>query len=300
VRSGGISQTSLNDTGQYLDTTGLLEEHARYYDPVLGRFISPDTIVPDPGNPQSLNRYAYVDNNPLKYTDPSGHCPWCIPVAIGVLKLVDYGWTAWDTYQAGRTLADPKASDEAKLIASLNIALAAGLELLEPDDLLPASLPLDDIARRSIVAGAHEAFQRGGLRSSVQYLKGALGEAAPGVIRHMYDQGMFRGIKSAGEWADILAGVRKEAGLDVHHLIEQRFARRLGLKESEVPAVVLDRAFHQQEVTARLFQKGALPTGVEYTAQEIWNAYWKVYRELGHEDWLEVIWPYFERLGVQR
>jgi hypothetical protein len=39
----------------------------------LGRFISPDTIVPDPANPQSLNRYAYVGNNPLKYTDPSGH-----------------------------------------------------------------------------------------------------------------------------------------------------------------------------------------------------------------------------------
>jgi len=39
--------------------------------------------VPEPGNPQALNRYAYVYNNPLRYTDPSGHavappaCPWC-------------------------------------------------------------------------------------------------------------------------------------------------------------------------------------------------------------------------------
>ncbi|WP_448337222.1 hypothetical protein [Chloroflexus aurantiacus] len=138
-----------------------------------------------PVNPQDLNRSAYALNDPLTYTDPTGHCPVCIPVAVGVLKLVDYGWTAWDTYQAGRTLADPKASDEAKLIASLTIALAAGLELLEPDDLLPASLPLDDIARRSIVAGAHEALQRGGLRSSVQYLKGALGgTAAVGEVRY--------------------------------------------------------------------------------------------------------------------
>jgi hypothetical protein len=39
----------------------------------LGRFISSDTIVPEPGNSQSFNRYAYVYNNPLKYTDPSGH-----------------------------------------------------------------------------------------------------------------------------------------------------------------------------------------------------------------------------------
>jgi len=39
----------------------------------LGRFVSADTIVPEPGNPQSLNRYAYALNNPVKYTDPSGY-----------------------------------------------------------------------------------------------------------------------------------------------------------------------------------------------------------------------------------
>jgi hypothetical protein len=39
----------------------------------LGRFVSADTIVPDPANPQSLNRYSYVYDNPLKYVDPTGH-----------------------------------------------------------------------------------------------------------------------------------------------------------------------------------------------------------------------------------
>jgi hypothetical protein len=46
---------------------------ARLYDPVIGRFITPDTIIPEPYNPQSLNRYAYCLNNPLIYTDPTGH-----------------------------------------------------------------------------------------------------------------------------------------------------------------------------------------------------------------------------------
>jgi len=40
---------------------------------VIGRFLQPDTIVPEPANPQSLNRYSYVYNNPLRYTDPTGH-----------------------------------------------------------------------------------------------------------------------------------------------------------------------------------------------------------------------------------
>lgn len=72
TRSGGVP-TDYQFTGQKRDTgTGLYYYGARYYDGVSGRFISADTIVPKPGNPQDLNRYAYVRNNPLKYTDPTG------------------------------------------------------------------------------------------------------------------------------------------------------------------------------------------------------------------------------------
>jgi RHS repeat-associated protein len=61
-------------TGQQYDIeTGLYYYRARYYNPILGRFIQADTIVQDPFDPQSWNRYAYVRNNPLKYVDPSGH-----------------------------------------------------------------------------------------------------------------------------------------------------------------------------------------------------------------------------------
>jgi hypothetical protein len=49
--------------------------NARYYSSAIGRFISADSIVPDENNPQAWNRYAYSLSNPLKYTDPSGHCP---------------------------------------------------------------------------------------------------------------------------------------------------------------------------------------------------------------------------------
>ena len=84
----------------------MLFYNTRYYDPVIGRFISADTIVPSApaltvapndavaqglwgkqgggaANPQELNRYSYVNNNPVKYTDPTGHCPMCIGALIG-------------------------------------------------------------------------------------------------------------------------------------------------------------------------------------------------------------------------
>jgi RHS repeat-associated protein len=58
---------------EYDNETGLYNYNARLYDPVLGRFITPDTIVQNPFDPQMLNRYTYVRNNPLMYIDPSGH-----------------------------------------------------------------------------------------------------------------------------------------------------------------------------------------------------------------------------------
>jgi RHS repeat-associated protein len=54
-------------------SSGLYHYGARYYDAAIGRFVQPDTVVPEPGNPQALNRYSYTLNNPLRYTDPTGH-----------------------------------------------------------------------------------------------------------------------------------------------------------------------------------------------------------------------------------
>ncbi|MCO5182295.1 MAG: RHS repeat-associated core domain-containing protein [Candidatus Promineofilum sp.] len=60
-------------TGQKQDESGLYYYNARYYDPEIGHFISPDTIVPDPGSVFGYNRYMYALGNPLKYNDPTGY-----------------------------------------------------------------------------------------------------------------------------------------------------------------------------------------------------------------------------------
>lgn len=58
---------------EQLDDLGLIHMNGRVYDPVLGRFLSADPIVQSPGEPQTLNRYSYVGNNPLSRVDPSGY-----------------------------------------------------------------------------------------------------------------------------------------------------------------------------------------------------------------------------------
>lgn len=61
-------------TGQELDPeTGLHYYGGRYYDQEIGRFASPDPYVQEPDNPQNVNRYTYVLNNPQNFVDPSGH-----------------------------------------------------------------------------------------------------------------------------------------------------------------------------------------------------------------------------------
>lgn len=58
---------------EHLDGVGLIHMNGRVYDPLLGRFLSPDPFVQAPYNTQSYNRYSYVFNNPLSFTDPSGY-----------------------------------------------------------------------------------------------------------------------------------------------------------------------------------------------------------------------------------
>jgi RHS repeat-associated protein len=68
---GAISQTDYGYTGQRDLDMGLIDYKFRFYSPLLGRFILPDTMTP--GGPQGLNRYSYVNNNPVNFNDPTGH-----------------------------------------------------------------------------------------------------------------------------------------------------------------------------------------------------------------------------------
>ena len=102
---GQSSAVNQKFTGKERDSdTGLDFFLARYMSTAEGRFTSPDEYTGGPldifggdstspgalpyadiTNPQSLNKYYYTYNNPLRYTDPDGHCPWCAGAAIGAL-----------------------------------------------------------------------------------------------------------------------------------------------------------------------------------------------------------------------
>jgi RHS repeat-associated protein len=82
------STTTRGYTGhEELDSLCLVNMNARIYEPTIGRFMSADSVVPDPLDLQTFNRYSYVSNNPLSFTDPSGHCSGVIPCGFAVLAF---------------------------------------------------------------------------------------------------------------------------------------------------------------------------------------------------------------------
>jgi|CXWK01.1.fsa_nt_gi hypothetical protein len=110
--------------------------NARYYLPEIGRFISADTIVPNPANPQSYNRYSYGYNNPVKFVDPSGHCTG----NPDDLDNPDINcWTALDSY---RILFPHLAFDTSLNYDELMLYLSRYRETAQRDWLAEALLTL--------------------------------------------------------------------------------------------------------------------------------------------------------------
>ncbi|MEJ2305818.1 MAG: RHS repeat-associated core domain-containing protein [Anaerolineales bacterium] len=92
--SAGTDNTRWGFTGEQTGVNGLIFLRARCYTPYLNRFIQRDPTLPDPYIPADWNRYAYVRDNPVNLTDPSGMCAQgdqpCLKAAQRLFE--DYGW----------------------------------------------------------------------------------------------------------------------------------------------------------------------------------------------------------------
>jgi RHS repeat-associated protein len=133
TRSGNVP-TDKKFTGQRLDGTGLYYYGARYYDAQIGRFISADTILADYANPQALNRYSYVLNNPLKYVDPNGRSPVLWLTAMFTLfraKTIDTSELTWGLVPANGLNIGNALHEIAQVVAATAISERYGNAALE-------------------------------------------------------------------------------------------------------------------------------------------------------------------------
>jgi RHS repeat-associated protein len=130
--SAGAGWSPLGFTGERMGVAdGTLYLRARHYSPALGRFLQRDSYAGTAGRPQSLNRYAYTENNPATLSDPSGHCHVCIAAGVGAVigAGIAYGTQVYQNYQAGQSGGDAWTNVNAKsiVIGAVVGAVAGGV-----------------------------------------------------------------------------------------------------------------------------------------------------------------------------
>jgi RHS repeat-associated protein len=135
----------LHFTGKQSDTeTGLDDFPARYYSPTFGRWMSPDwsanaVAVPYAsfGNPQSLNLYSYVKNNPTTVGDPDGHCGPCIIIIPAAIVTVAIVWHMSQTPEGQAAIHGAMHG-----IQQLSSEIASGIRSLpHPSTTIPTGAP---------------------------------------------------------------------------------------------------------------------------------------------------------------
>ena len=196
---------------------GLTDYGARYYAPTFGRWTTPDPLA---DKYYSISPYVFCNNNPVNFVDPDG-------------AAVE---TAWDLVSIGlgvRSLI--------KNVRSGNVRAAIGDGFGIAVDVAAAALP----------------FVPGGVGAIRYGVKGMnMLDAGADFLRLT---GELQGFEKAAEFGvDSYKNLKKSvnsvyctgSGFEVHHLVEQRFARKLGVKESDMPSIVLTKEEHKKFTAA--------------------------------------------------
>ncbi len=121
-------------TGQVIEPgLGLHDYGARHYAQPLGRWIAPDTIVPEPGDPQALNRYSYVNNRPTVLIDPTGHVahPNCQGAGAAIADCGVDDWYGYEDYAVRKHLREMGQREGDKVARALLDVVST---LFEPAD----------------------------------------------------------------------------------------------------------------------------------------------------------------------
>jgi len=177
------NSTTRGFTGhEHFDQVGIIHMNGRIYDPSIGRFLQADPLIQDPYNTQSLNRYSYVMNNPLSYTDPSGYARlrkgwWRTPLAIGISV-----WTAGVSSAllgASSAFSSAAAAATTSSIGGLSSFLAGVASTLQTQALITTIA--GGVLSGAVATGSLKGAVKGGIMAAVTFGigHGAAGGASP-------------------------------------------------------------------------------------------------------------------------
>ena len=238
IRSGGTKTKYLYNGKELVSATGLYDYGARPYNWQMMHFIMPDGVIQNPTDPQTLNRYAYVRNNPVRYTDPSGneisetvvdYSAFVVLAAFATYELTAY--TATHSASGGASPDNKEAQIAHTAVNSIGSAQNAK-NILDTEE-----------CTINAVSGKGTWNDVGvQLASSV-----AIGPAGELGIAAKAEEGLTLSktsskIKSIMSYEDAQQITKGQGGeIQAHHLVDQRF--KIG-DPAKSPALVLTKAEH--------------------------------------------------------
>lgn len=207
--------------GIYDESTGLYYLNARYYNPLIGRFLSQDTYRGETTDADSWHLYAYCANNPINRLDPSGH------VIETVLDIASIGWSVLELVTKPSWMA----------VGNLAWDVAATCV-----PFLPGSYTAKGLTK------AKKAFKGAyGAGKGLKHLKyaGRQTEICLKIASRARDLARGSKLLTVGKYKELRKLFRGVKGVEVHHIIEKRF-KFLDIPEMDYPAIPITRELHRK------------------------------------------------------
>ena len=238
-------------------------------------------MVPKPGDPQSLNRYAYARNNPLRYNDPTGHCWGAFSF---IRQLPGYSTTCNNLDMAVTILKSDQASPSQKVAAGAYVAAESGAHLM----LAAGAAMLAGEGAAALLSGT-SAAGAGATAEAAATAACADGDctnevtAAEQTGLEVFERAQEFGIRPYNELRKLTQGT----GLQVHHIVERRFADvgTLEIAPKRMLSVVLTPEEHQ--VFTNMWRKAIGYSNslnpiktTTATAEDIWDAAQSIYAKI--------------------
>ena len=286
---GNEQEQSASDTnpfrycGEYYDAeTGTYYLRARYYDPAIGRFTQMDNVLyvfhefsngSQVADPLSLNLYTYCAANPIQYQDPSGNF-W-----ETVIDVIGLAWSIHDAFVDPTWMNIAACFIDAGAVIIPFVSGTAGWKAItKTGKAVTGSLVVKATDKASDLV---QAFKKLPLVDRIASTKN-------GAV-----------ILSYKAFDSLLKG-RSKFGVEVHHLIEKRFAKTLGISSDDILSIAIDSKTHnsitqlmRDAIHLNPGGRSVPKAGIKYTfnatPQDIWNATVQTYTQLGMTEYLPLL-----------
>ena len=258
---------------------------ARYYCPTTADFLTEDSYLGNIADPLTLNRYNYVKSSPLNYVDPSGYVP--VETVVDILSI---GWSLNDL------VADPSLSNLGFLVWDIG---AAVVPYIPGSYVKKGSTAVNKVVK--IVTKADDSVDT---LKAIDHLSDiartgqkidSKSDAAKALLENKDE--IIMGYKDMKGLVKKLGVSLKKENLEVHHLIEKRFADVMGIADTDsMYSILMDKDMHKKitkEIRERIgysidiHKKG--PKTYDATPQQVYQALKAVYTKYGMEQYLEII-----------